>query len=510
MKALFLVIGNEQKVIESAKVIASFKQQNPFSRINLLVDESQLEMARNIKNIDQIHTINVNRIISLSSKRVFSDALVINQFITDLSSIKDITWDLVHNFSNSNVTAYILSFLKATKKTGAYFNNNHLLNHSNTWATILNTQVAKLDTTITQYTAHKHILGIEEDNLNIPFMLDGENLNAAQVTFKNLRGNLAPNTRVLGLTAFKNENKDQKIAIIEELINIGGHYPVIVTGQDEDNVAFATDINQQFEGALLQIEVDAATMPAVLLNVDLMITEDLKTLSLANSVDTPTITSQLSQLKTTSTSNIYYVVQDRVSNKLEEILNHFNDNSSHPLNNVTFSMDDNYGTTLITGDIELDIVAHIKRITTFASLGYPVNEVIKDNFLKRFNLTNFRNTLPKIKEELNKSLTIVLSAIRILKQYQNSDRHEKSFWAKLSQVFSLEKENIITRDFISVFCSAIYSIDTGIKEENLIQIETQLYALKNNIALINDTVQYFNDDERSSQTQPKRIITTNL
>lgn len=507
MKALFLILGNDQKVIESAKLIASFKQQNPFSRINILIDKENIEIARNIKSIDMIHTINTSKIKELNSKRIYSQSTIINQFINDLKEVKSTTWDLVHNFSNNNASAYIMSFLKSTKKTGAYFNNNHLLNHSNTWAAILNTQVSKLDTAITQYTAQKHILGIDENNINIPFLIDSNNLEAAQTTFKNLRGNLAPNTRLLGLTVFANENEENKIKLIEELIDIGGHYPVLITSQDTTDVDYASAINRKFEGALLQIEVDLATLPAVMLNIDLLITDDKRSVAYANSVDTPTLTSQYSLLKTASTGSIYYIEQGQIHERITELLNHFGGDTSHPLNGISFTYEDSLGITFKTANIDQDIKTNLKRLATFISMGYPLNDTLKEEFVNNYGLTPLRNLMPEIKEDLSKSLTIVLSAIRILKQYQNSDRHEKSFWAKLSQVFSLEKENIITRDFISLFCTNIYSIDTGNKDENLLQIETHLYTLKNNIGLLNDTIQYINQDDRAIQN---RIVTTNL
>ena len=105
---LILNCGTSKDILMSSHLIGSYKEEHPNSRISVLTFEKNRQVASLLAHVNEIYYIDSNFILEAESNDLYPDSYALNEFSESIQHILKFQWDMVMNYSNDQMSAYLM------------------------------------------------------------------------------------------------------------------------------------------------------------------------------------------------------------------------------------------------------------------------------------------------------------------------------------------------------------------------------------------------------------------
>ena len=297
---LFINLKRYGDIFNMAHTIKAYKQDNPESKISVLVFKEFVKAANAINHIDEVFTIDREQILTFKKNQIFSDGLALNLFENEIHQLKrDTHWDIVFNYSNDRVSTHITSLLKehSTKHMGIRFNSYCNVEYSNEWALLFNDVLTDLKYSPVSFVdTYNQIATTELKDEGIPLKTKEEYNKTTHLNFSEIRRMEEGECeiKIIGVQVSASSNykmipRSELIALIDELYMTPEYFPVLLGAPTERDREIINDINSEFNNSLVSIEADFIALSSVLLNLDALVTPDTSVKHVADLLKVPTV-----------------------------------------------------------------------------------------------------------------------------------------------------------------------------------------------------------------------------
>ncbi|MFA6237300.1 MAG: glycosyltransferase family 9 protein [Bacteriovorax sp.] len=488
--------------------------------VSLLVYKESVKAAQNLKNVAHLHVIDRKEIITLKSNKLFSDGFAFEQLFNQLESVKNKKWDMIINYSNDMVAAYICSYLKSTtsKVVGVHYNQTRSIVSGNDWEILFNDVLPVIKYAPVHFTDCYHKM------LGLPLNREGEKVitnsahNASAFSNMNtVRKSLASNEGYSKIVAIQLKTSDVAKDISEEtliqlitLINNHNDYiPVLLIAPFKDEQLYAEEINAQFNNELVVVEADLLAIASVLMNVDILITPDTAIKHIADLTETPVLEVSLGHapfLKQGSYLAGSLILTDLIVErnfnkstnvstqiKAQDIMSSleyfFSKNKSvRPklTSNVTLytCSFDNVGAkySVAAGTVNTPTEIHRLMSRQLINIIYEGNESPEIyNDVIDFGIQATTAWCSEEKTNVTNVMKDLLGTLRSLLQSQESRKSSKDFVANLGKLMVHAEGTSMVQIPVTMFKAKIELIEAKTFEENAKEVEILLYDLKADI-----------------------------
>jgi ADP-heptose:LPS heptosyltransferase len=524
---LIMNLGSSHDVISSSHLINSYKNEYPQSTIELLVYKENSEIASLINNVSQIHSIDRELIQKLSTNPLYSDAYALNSYADSLESIKVTNWDNIINYSNDDVSAYLMLGLNSIERTGTYINTSGVAKTTDKWSNYQNFVASKMK----RHTINRSALRCHMTK--IPLYKDIEKLKidpdysvvAAQNFSKVRQMKGSPATFIVGINLEVSYDGysldyDTCVDLIEAIEESSDYKAVLLLNGKNYQRKLANDLNQKFDNKLISINVDTPAITSVIPNLDAIISTSSDQLLIADVMEVKCIEVRENSNKVRSpivTNSENYVIYKEDAHALSsDIILALNEEfgTELPIStlnsvNPTFKIiEDNYGVlaTQIRGslDIKSELRYHLERSVHLQMMGYPKNEELISHIKENTDSTQLTEFISSLKSELTGTVKILLATLRSLKGVRGSKSNLENFITYLDTLIMSGREDTFIGSLIRNFEGQIENIDSEDIDSNMKMIENHLFELKNNCQLITNIMTEVITDSPSIGSRVKR------
>jgi ADP-heptose:LPS heptosyltransferase len=514
-KILIINLRRLGDVYSTGHLINSLSQSSK-TEITMLVFSESTKAAQNLTNVKKVYSIDREELITISNNKLFNDSLALEKLFTTLSPLKSENWDIIINFSNDLVSAYLTSYLKNSSKklVGVRFNEKRAIESTSTWEVIFN------DVLTSMKNSPLHFVDCYHKMLNISIASTGEKLilneshnDVASSSISNIKSGESNNLNakviaIQGLTSnnSKNISPSTLIKYINLIKNAESMIPILLIAPTSEEREFANLINEQVGESLIVVEADLSAVASIIKNVDLVVTPDtvikhiadlcgagileiskgdspfLKqgahtegSLTLSDSVNTRNFTNNSSEVSNISAEDIY----------ASTIYYFSNTKNMKPrlTDGVTLykTFHDSIGATFMPLAGTIDFNCEISRMMSrqFISALFDNYESIElYEEIMKFGK-------PAVSEWCNQEKTIItntmkdlLGTLRSLLQSVERKRNSRDFIVNLSKLMNHCEETSVSQIASIIFKTKIESITARSFEENAKEVEVLLYELK--------------------------------
>lgn len=508
-------------------LITSLKNDNPAATISVLVFEEFAKSAHVLNHVANVFTIPRRKIISFHKNDIYSDAWAINQFNNSLEKVTSTKWNQIVNYSNDRTSSYISSYigklqrLSAQQISGVSFNERNMVNYSSQWSTIFNESESIKSNSPYNFNDFLHLsLGLanseEEDRLKT-------NSKHNQTAFKNfnqirkLNQNKTNDVQIVGVQLKSSlPSKDIPFEVLVQTIRYlhenNKTIPILLHAPTDEEKELTKRVNEEFDNKLITVESDIIALPSVLINIDLVVTPDTLIKHMADSTDTPSIEVSLGsapfllQGSVHPRSLIITESPNRRGYQKDKILSE--DNNSDLQNNIESAIDyflqsieelnitgrwaayrpikDHIGTAYIpvAGDVDyqMEYTRFFSRIYTYKMINegkvtdHPFNQ--SDNPEMSSWVSEQKNIITVVSKQL-------LNTIRSLHQMNHDTKSAHFFVDCLDGLLEYCQQDTLIRIPLLMFKAKLNSLTSETKEQNIKEVNTLLFELKNNIQFVN-------------------------
>ena len=542
MKNILIVnLKRHGDIIQMSHLVSSLHENDPSSKISLLVFDEFRKSANIINHVNKIHTIPRNKIISFHKNDIYSDAWGLNQLSKSLNEINSVNWDQVINYSNDRSSSYITSYIKFNQDrvntTGTSFNLENNAINTNEWETIYNNTADTIANACFNINDLTHLMcDLSQTSSDNKLKTNTNHNKTAFQNFnqiRNINQNKSNDVKIVGVQLKSSAtSKDIPEEVLIETIRIlhesSNTIPILLHSPSDEEKEYTNRINDHFSKKLITVESDIIALPSVLLNIDLVITPDTLTKHMADTTDTPVIEISLGaspfllqgsintksliismnpKLRTyDSRETLSKDLHNSLTNTIKECIFFQTDIGSNLDIESPWAVfqpaKDQLGTTLMPIAGEVD--DHME-FTRFFGRGI-ISKILKETDFKieQFNdLNNSRliDWVDEQKEVFTHVSRTLLNTIRALHQMKADKSVSKTFVECLDKLFELTKNDSMVRIPLLIFKSKLESLSSLNKEQGIKEVNELLFNLKNEIQLIVNELNKVGMDEEIAELQ---------
>lgn len=507
-KVLITLFGSEADVLKASHFINSLTKENPHSEVHVLTYKEYEHVISLVSNISKVHFIDRNFITSTKENKLFSDAFAINCLFDSIKECAEYEWDKVINFSNDNVSSYLVSMIDTKETLGTTISNIGSPLTSNNWATYLNFVNSQKSVHVISNNQVRHHIA------NMPYYKEGNKIKIneeystiANQNFAKIRKSkpTAVNANIIGISLAPSSTGQEidfhsLCEIIDTLESSERFKPVLIITGSQQEKDIANELNYKFDNALVSINTDLTAYPSVIMNIDALISARNNHLTIADTVETRIIEVVPNAEELTATSCVnpgnFIIVQSGIENIVNDVNYILNQEfetdlpvaSMNSINKTYAQIEDDYGTltTQIRGELNMlqEIRYHIERYFHYQLMGYEANNELISHIKAHTQKEELNQFVGQVKDELTNTVKILLATLRSLKGVKQSKSNLQNFIGYLDNLILKGKTDSITSGAIALFEGHIENINTADSEENIKSIETNLFSLKNNLQIL--------------------------
>lgn len=521
---LILNNGTSHDLIASSHLISSMKKEDSNTNIEVVTFEEHRDLSVVINNVTQFHYLDSKTISSIIENPLYSDAFAINKFTEVISPLAAQKWDEIINYSNDNISAYLMNAIGASEKVGAYINQSGAPKCSDKWSIFQNYVASGVTrqpidkVTIRNHMAKTPIHSDIEKIKNNPdyAVVAGQNFSRIRL----MKG--SPATFIVGINLEAGYDgygieMDTYIDIIETLEESNDYKPVLLLNGKNYQRQIANDLNKHFNDNLISINIESIALPAVLSNLDSIISASNDQLAVADAMETRCIELRDFSGKTFTPTifnpdnYVIYVKEERTL--ASDILLGLNEEFGTELpidfmtstNPVYKTVNDNFGNfqTQIRGDLNIqqELRYHVERSFFYNCLGYEKNSELIEHIRQNTEKDTLSEYIINLKSELTSTVKILLATLRSLKSVKNSESGLNSFITYLDNLIAVGKENTIVSSIIRNFEGRVENINANDIDSNIKAIETNLFELKSELQMLTNYMSELATETTSSIEQ---------
>lgn len=293
-KLLLINLKRFGDIYASSQTIRSLKEQRPELQISLLVYKEFEVAAKNLKDVDQVLTIDRKRISSILKNKIYSNAYALTEIKNVIDDINAERFTEVFNYSNDPVGTNITSYLKATEEVqchGVTVGPNRQVDYSNDYSLLFNDVLTEINNSPLNFQdCYKRMVEADETESYDGVALSEDHNQSADKNFDFIR-NANPGKKIVGIQIKTSmEEKDISYIILRDYIALLKEserlFPVLLIGPFEEERILAQKLNMEFGGSLVIAEADLQAVASVLRNCDLLVGPDTVIKHIADNVGT--------------------------------------------------------------------------------------------------------------------------------------------------------------------------------------------------------------------------------
>lgn len=520
---LLLNLGTDKDILLSSHLISSFREEYPNSNISLLIYKDQEHLAKLLNGVYKIFTIDADFIQKVMENPLYSDAFALNQFANDIEEVSKTHWHKIINYSNDNASAYLMNTFTTDQVIGTYINERGTAQTTDTWSTYQNYVMTRMNRRTLSLASVRNHMAMTPNYSDVEKVkIDQEYLFIANQNFNRIRQMNGGNARyVIGINlevGYDGNAIDEGCIreILEAIEESEDYKAVLLTSGKSYQKEIVNRLNAHFNNSLVSINVDSAAISSVISNIDALVSTANNQMMVADALEVRLIEiKDLSQgqfiTPTTENEGNYVIYKSQQGAIASDILLALNEifetelpvtvmNSEHP---TYVSIQDDYGVyfTQIRGELNIssEIDYHLSRSIHFEILGYPKNEElikhIREN-TDRAEITKYTNN---VKTELTEAVKILLSTLRSLKGANSSKTNLNNFITYLDQLMNMGANDTIVGSVIRLFEGNIENITSTSADDNMKDIETNLFALKSNLQVVTNVISDLMEEKSTTQ-----------
>ena len=492
-QSLIIACATDAEILALAPLVASLKDKNPQNDLALLTYREQQSTALLLQDVDQVYIVEDQKIKSFARNTIFSTGHAINVLWQNLLPLRQQHWDELYNFQEDEVSLALASFIPAKTKFGLALGSDHNLDYSSTWCfssqftyqgcpLLHREDQIRLMANITQYVAP----------LKINF--DPDNQSLAHEHFATLRhATSGEDRRLVGInlaTLPSNITDEHLIKLIELLLDDGTLLPILLGNKDPAILARLKNINQKFMNTLIAIQGQSAALTAAIAELDVLITSgpEYKTL-ISPHGRTIYINSHPHRL-----GHAPYLPEDVV---LSLQGGDFAENVLHALKNSReklLAAEHDYAAFQVSFSDEIGIYFQsVTKQPTGQDLGIMIGRYILGKLL-HLPVTRHERIFAAAPEVLTdwiqqeriqilETTKTLLAALRSLLRLQDNTKMGQEFTTQLAGLLACGEEEHLASLCCTIFKNQIENIPKAAKEDNIRQIETLLYQLRDHLQI---------------------------
>lgn len=520
-KTLILNFGQSNEILLSSHFISSYRTEFPNTEISLLCFEEEKVKAQTLSHINNIFTINRTQIQTITNNQLYSNAFAVNSFFDGITDVIDTNWDNIINYSNDNVSAFLLKAFTSKKITGAYVAQNGTAKTTNKWATYQNHVMPKIQRqTLHPVTVRNHMVNSPYYAQVDKFKVDQNYAMVANQNFHKIRDTKPEKeTMIMGISleaGYDGHCLDftSLCDIIETIEDSRNYKTVLLLNGKNYQKEMASKLNEKFNNSLISINVDPTALTAVMSNIDVILSSTNDHLITADAMETRCI--EVRNIKDINNSPVvmneenYIILQNEDTNIASDVLLALNEvyETELPIDQMATSnktyktFQDDYGLlyTQIRGelDIQNELRYHIQRCLHFQMMGYPKNDELLDHIRDNTESEYLTEFVTNLKSELTSTVKILLASLRSLKGVKNSQSNLDNFINYLDTLMSSGKEDTLIGSVVRFFEGNVENIEAEDINANMKMIETELFNLKNNLQVLTNIADHITNIGREN------------
>lgn len=518
-------------IFQSTDLINSMISSDSGIKIHYLCFEEFASGAKVLENVEKVHTVNRKKIISYYKNSIYSDGLSLNELEVSLSSVKNLSFDVIFNYSNDRVSTYLTSYLKGEHTTvqGIEFTSKQTVSYSNSWSIAFNDIVTQ-----TRFIGHsfsdlyKKIGNISGEDKKPEIKKIKSNKAHDNTALENLNKlrlmkNSDPNrVSIVGFQiSSSSKSKDIPFKLIKETMTLMSEdpdmVPILLIAPNDTERQIANKLNNHFDNKLVSVEADFIALPSVLKNLDLLVTPDTAIKHLADALDTPLIEFSLgaspifkqgslnpkSIIVTEPPHLRTFSIEENKNTDNEERFKHLDTSFLYNLikgslglesDSTTYSstelclykpmrMDGAEYIAPITGPYndQFEIKRLMSRVIINSLFDGPESDQARSFLKENFDPRDLTIAIESEKVSLSALTRDLLSTLRGLIQTQENKEKVPVFIESLEKLLSHCYENTLASIPALIFRAKVESLTSTSMQENMKEVESLLYKLKDNI-----------------------------
>lgn len=519
---LILNLGTSKDLLMSSHFISSYREEYPNAQISILTYEDNKELATTLNGIKSIFTIDSDLMQSIASNPLYSDAFNINHFVSSLAPVMKTQWDKVINYSNDKVSSYLINVIPCETIVGTHINTSGVAQTTDQWSTYQNHVLSGMDRPGIAIPSIRNHMALTPTYSSLEkIKIDPEYLFVANQNFTRIRQMNGGNAKyVVGINLEvgydgSTLSEDTIAEVIEAVEESEDYKAVLLTSGKSYQKEVVNRLNQQFNNTLVSINVESAALSSVITNLDVLVTSANDQLIIADALEIKLIEIKDDYKKASSLIPVNegnYIVYNQNNNlAASDIILALNEmfetqmpisalNSTNP---TYVSIKDDYGVyyTQIRGELNVaaEINYHIMRAIHFEVMGYPKNEDLFKHIKENTDKDDLNTYVQQVKSELTNSVKILLATLRSLKSAGTSQSGLNSFINYLDQLMKMGSNDTIVGSLIRLFEGTVENINSKTAEENMKEIESNLFGLKSNLQTVSNAMGFLLDEGVKSE-----------
>lgn len=506
-------------IFQTAHLVSAIQQEG--HEVSILCFKEFIKATEVISGLKNVFSLDRKRILSFYKNHIYPDGIAFDEFAQNLSSIKAHEFDYIINLANDRMSTSISSFLgtkQGTRVLGQKISKTNTIEPSDFWSLLFNEVLTtfKASPYHTRDVFHHIALLRNSPHQGSHEILEHNHQNddVAKNHLEKLRETKgsAEKTFLVGiqLTASIKEKEipyDSIIELIRLLNNSENLIPILLLAPTSKERELGEKINQEVGFPVVSVEADFKALVSVLKHIDLVVTPDtaIKHLSdlaqtsclevslgnapvlLQGSVHTKSlIFSKAFSQRSFRISKPENTLSLNIGNDLYQAIHFYFYNKEPNFQDDRFSLfrahpvKDGIVYLPVMKDFDSDF--HLTQLASRLMLGHMIHgEVdyklchqLTENFSKKTSL----DWIQKQKEEAIPFSRALLKTLKTVIQAQKDIKTSGSFVEALDELLSYADSEKLCAIHALIFRGRIESLSSRTQQENLKEVESLLYELK--------------------------------
>ena len=522
---LILNCGTSKDILMSAHLITSLKDHDPNTSITVLTHQKNKEILSTVGQINESHFINSEFISETEKNDLYPDSYALNEFCENIQPVLTRQWDMVVNYSNDHMSAYLMKAVGSSDLAGTYISNEGVVKTTSKWATLQNYVLANSKVpAIATALVRNHILNIPMIATSKKININEDYLRVASQNFQKVREmKNGGNTKIIGINLEVGYsgcaiNLSELTEIIETLEDSQSFKPVLLTSGKSYQKEIINNLNKSFDDKLISINVDPVALSAVVTNIDLLVSCANDQLCVADALEVKVV-----EIKGREISNrpsaigvnnvvIYQEDEESIANDVilainEEFESELPLSSLNTVNPTYLCIQDEYGVSYsqIRGNIDIqnELRYHIERSIFFQIMGLQKDDQLIEQIRSGMPKEEVEQFVETVKSEVTSTVKLLLASLRALKGATNSKSQLNTFIGYLGNLIQAGNQDTIVSNIVKMFEGNIENIDSKDVVENIQEIENHLFELKTNLQTLMNCMSEILDGPEKRQEKIK-------
>lgn len=517
-KILVTSLRSEYDLITSASLITKLHQEYPHSEIHLLTYAKHEDVAKLVSHVSKIHTISKERISQLFGGALYHDGFAINIFTKDIEEVLETHWSLVVNFSNDNVSAYLISALNFSRVIGTTISLSGTPVTSGIYNEYLNTVSPVIARHSVNLSTLKRCMCSlpKKDFDGTCIVIQNDHYKIAAQNFEKIRNSKSGSDAKIIALSLATDHQDSQVdihsleMIIEELEESERFKPVLLLDNNPRQKEIVNILNHKFGNRIISISAEVEALPGILSNLDVVISAPNKHLYLADAMGVTTIevTPEVS-LQRTNLPGSFSIITGVDNSFYNEALYALNVHYSESLAVETLTtqsriyqvQEDDIGAfySQVQGPVNIheELNYHIARVYSLELLGNDRNNETLIGIAKQCQQSDINSYVKDLRSQITECSKHLLSTLRNLRNIHSSKENRKNFVKNLDALINTAKHEILTNIPVLLFEAEVNNIETNDKEQCFKETEMLLYNLKNNFQRLSKILEYLTENTKT-------------